>query len=157
MWQKSETENVQKLKTQNVTELKKTQNVTKLKNSKCDKTKKLNMWQNLLNQNMTKLKNSKYGKTQKLKIWQNSKTQNVTNSKCLFKSFLVSTTQHLDYRGDVFEAVFWNVAMFPTWSQQSHNIFRQFQLVVELIGQYRINHKQKQISIFHFQTAKKRH
>ena len=35
-----------------------TQNVTKQKNSKCDKTKKIIMCQNLKSQNVTNLKNS---------------------------------------------------------------------------------------------------
>ena len=77
----------------------------KIKNSKCDKTQKLKMkqnLQNLQNQNVTKnlnmatqnvttqklkmwqnkftmwLKKSKWGKTLKLKMWHNSKTQKVT-------------------------------------------------------------------------------
>ena len=51
--------------------------VTKFKNSKCDITQKLNMWQNSKTQNMTKLKKSKCDKTQKLKMWQNLKTKNL--------------------------------------------------------------------------------
>ena len=59
----------------------KTQNLTELKNSKCDKTQKIKMWQ---------LKTSRYDKTQnmktqKLKMWQNWTTEDVTNfqtSKC---------------------------------------------------------------------------
>ena len=70
--------------------------VTKLRNSNCDKTQKLKLWQNSNTQIVTKvenseteivtkLKNSNCDKTQKLKFWQNSKTQIVTklkNSNC---------------------------------------------------------------------------
>ena len=48
----------------------KTQIVTILKNSYCDKTQKLRLWQNF--------KNSNYDKTHKLKLWQSSKTRIVT-------------------------------------------------------------------------------
>ena len=108
-------------KTQNnkLWQILKTKIVTKLKNSKCDQTQKIKMWQKSKSQNLTKLENSKCDKTLKLKMWQNSKTQNVTklnnqNYKKLIlaKSFLVITTWHLDYRWNVFEAAFCDLAMF---------------------------------------------
>ena len=50
-------------------------NLTKIvknfKNSNCDKTRKLKLWQNSKNQIMTKLKKN-------IKLWQNSKSQIVT-------------------------------------------------------------------------------
>ena len=45
----------------------KTQNVTKLKNSKCDKTPKLKMWQESKTQKLTKPPPSKCDKTKKIK------------------------------------------------------------------------------------------
>ena len=49
----------------------KTQNVTKLKNSNCDTTQKLKLWQNSKTETETKHKNFKCDKIQKLKLWQN--------------------------------------------------------------------------------------
>ena len=78
------------LKTQTVTKLKKLK-IGRKKNSKCDKTQKLNMWQNSKTNYVTKLTNSECdktqicGKTQNFKMLQNSKTQNVAqlkNSRC---------------------------------------------------------------------------
>ena len=58
-----------------------TQIVTKLKNSNCDQTQNLKLWQ-LKNSLWKKLKpkfwhNSNYYKTQKLNLWQNAQTQYV--------------------------------------------------------------------------------
>ena len=63
----------------------------KLKNSNCDKTQKLKLWQ---------LKNSNCDKTQNVKLWQNS-----IYDKSL-KSLLVRTTWHLDNGCDVLWAAF---------------------------------------------------
>ena len=72
----------------------KIQNVTKLKNSNCDKSQKLRLWQYSKTQIVTNLTNSKCYKTQnsncyktikKKKLWQNSKTKILTklkNSNC---------------------------------------------------------------------------
>ena len=77
-----------------MTKHKTTQIVNKFKNSKCDITQQLKMWQDSKTQNVTKLtkskcekiNKSKCDKTQKLKIWQNlklkktkQKTKYVTN------------------------------------------------------------------------------
>ena len=51
-------------KTQNVTKHKTTQNVNKFKNSKCDITQQLKMWQNSKTQNVTKLTKTKCEKNQ---------------------------------------------------------------------------------------------
>ena len=76
MWRKSET-----------------QNVTKIKNSKCDKAKKLKMWQNLTTKNLTKIKKKinlcqtllalkvREKKTKKLKLWLLKKCKLLQNSK----------------------------------------------------------------------------
>ena len=53
----------------------------KPKNSNCDKTQKLKLWQNSQNQIVTTLKNSNFDKktknkiVTKLKLWQNSKCE----------------------------------------------------------------------------------
>ena len=76
----------------------------KTQNSKCDKNQK--------NLNVTKLKRFNYDKTQKLKMWirKNKIMLKLKNSNC--DGFLVITTLHLDYRFDIFEAAFCNLAMF---------------------------------------------
>ena len=66
--------------------------VTKLKNSNCDKTQKLKLWQLQMGkktQKVTKLKNSN---VTKLKMWQNSKTQIVTLLLLLTLLFLLLIT-----------------------------------------------------------------
>ena len=79
MWQKTGTQKLGKRK--KIIELwqnSKTQNVTSFKDSNCDKTQKLKMWQKFKSQNVTKKikmwwksKKLKCDKTQKLKMWQN--------------------------------------------------------------------------------------
>ena len=55
--------------------------MTKVKNSNCDKTWQLKLWQNSKNQIVTKLKISNCDNTQKLKLGKTSKTQIVTKLK----------------------------------------------------------------------------
>ena len=67
-----------------MTKLRKTlnvKNITKLKNSNCDKTQKLKLWQNSKTWIVTKLKKSNCDKNQKLKWGQNSKTEFATKLK----------------------------------------------------------------------------
>ena len=60
----------------------KTQILMKLKNSNCDETQKLKLWQNLKAQIMMKLKKTRIVmKLKKLKLWWNSKTQIVMKLK----------------------------------------------------------------------------
>ena len=64
LWQNSKTQIVKK---KNL----KTQIVTKIKNSNCDKTQKLKLWQNSKTQIATKLENLNCDKTKKSELWQN--------------------------------------------------------------------------------------
>ena len=116
MWQNSKLQTVTKPKNPK-------QN--KRKNSKCDQTQKLKMLQNSKTKmwkkkkkNVTKLiHQNREKKTQKLKLWPNSKNQILTKvrnsnwnqtlkKKC--KLIWVVTTQHLDYRWNVFRQPFAN-------------------------------------------------
>ena len=111
-----------------------------LKNSNCDKTKKLNWWQNSKSQIVTKLKNSNCNKKKKsnckkkkIKLLPNSKTQIVTklnnsncdktkklklwqNSKKLIVTKLKTPTWHLDNHWDVLGQLFWILATLSKWS-----------------------------------------
>ena len=68
-----------------------------LQNSNCKKSPKLKLWK--------KTQNANCDETQKLKLEPNLTT----------KKFFVITTQHLDYRWDVFEAAFCDLAMFSIY------------------------------------------
>ena len=77
-WEKNSDEKLVKTKLKN-------SNSNIIKNSNCDKTQKLKLWQNSKSKMVTKLKNFNGDKTQKLKLWHNLSTQIVTklkNSSC---------------------------------------------------------------------------
>ena len=74
----------------------KTQKVTKLKNSICDKTQKLKLWQNSKTQIFT-TKNLNYSicdKTQKPELWQNYKKESLTKLKKKWKTYKVKLWQN---------------------------------------------------------------